>query len=166
MKGSAKRGNRRRKRERGGRERERERKGRGRRVTNRETEQQHFNNTHICMLSRASGHVAGANMPWIFLLFSRQTGPRCLLFAFQPGGQRASRFSTSDTLRSRTLDVTWYPVNLLFDEILFHDRKRWIETRFRGAIGKRINSNEYIWNFSFRIINLIWFLRWFASIWM
>lgn len=42
---------------------ETEREGRGRRVTNRETEQQHFNNTHICMLSRASGHVAGANMP-------------------------------------------------------------------------------------------------------
>lgn len=157
--------------ERGGRERER--KGRGRRVTNRETEQQHFNNTHICMLSRASGHVAGANMPWIFLLFSRQTGPRCLLFVFQPGGQRASRFSTSDTLRSCTLDVTWYPVNLLFDEILFHDRKRWIETRFRGSIERVVKEfsnkyiwNEYIWNFSFRIIRLTWFLRWFASIWM
>lgn len=103
------------KKERRGREREERR-----RVTNRETEQQHFNNTHICMLSRASGHVAGANMPWIFLLFSRQTGPRCLLFVLQPRRTAclalfdkrtfAADFAQeSDTPRSCTLDVTWYP---------------------------------------------------------
>lgn len=181
MKGSVKRGNRRRREERG---KERKR----RRVTNRETEQQHFNNTHICMLSRASGHVAGANMPWIFLLFSRQTGPRCLLFVLQPRRTAclalfdkrtfAADFAQeSDTPRSCTLDVTWYPressvwQKFYFignDESNVVSNIRWISMNFDEFLIDLICKfviirGKFIWNVTYKRCEFCCELNEFAS---